>query len=516
MKSIWIPLLALMVAVRAEAASDDPATTVRSRCEALRVADMTHDPAVPIRISAPFTRFVDAAGDVPAYCQVSGYIAPNVGFEIRLPASGWNGKLLEIGCGGDCGFIQAGACRGPLQRGYACIATDTGHRGQGGLWALDDIQAQIDFAYRAVHVVALAGKRIVEQHYGSPPKHSYFFGCSTGGRQGLIEAQRFPHDFDGIIAGAPWIADSDSAMNALWAARSLRGDDGKPLLTPAEMRAVHDAVVAACDSDDGVKDGIIGDPRRCTFDPASLLCAEQREAPCISARQADAIRRVYDGPADSRGKRLYPSGAARGSERNWIDDGSGSGYIRADGSPGESEEWATSFFRFMVIPPSGASWKPADFDFDRDPVRFASSTQEPLLNATNPDLRRFRNAGGKLIVYQGWNDESTIPAMTIDYYETVEKTMGGRAATQSFFRLFMVPGMNHCGAGDGAFAVDYLSALEAWVERGLAPDVLAGAHPKTLEDTDTTTYAPILRRFPLAPADVLFSRPIYPYPPAGK
>jgi feruloyl esterase len=494
-----------MVFVAAAATADPPADP-QARCRALKGVEIEENGTL-IKVWGPFTNFVAAADGVPAYCQVTGYVAPNVGFEMRLPATSWNGKMLEVGCGGDCGYIAAGACRGPLERGYACIATDTGHRGQGGVWASNDLEALIDFAYRAIHVVAIAGREVVKRYYDTPPKHSYFFGCSTGGRQGLIEAQRFPWDFDGIISGAPWIQDSDSAMNYVWAARALRDEQGRPILSRADLELVHARALAACESDDGLADGIIGDPARCTFDPRTLVCAAGRDSACLTAAQAGAVRKVYEGPADSQGRKLFPRGAMPGSELNWIDYGSGTGYIDGEGGSGENENWAKLFFRYLVVPSPGRQWSPRDFNFDTDYQRFASGIQEPLFSAANPDLRKFRAAGGKLIVYQGWNDESTMPAMTIDYYEMVVRAMGGA----DFLRLYLVPGMNHCGGGDGAFAVDYLTALENWVERGIMPGALLATHPKTTLDFDTTTYAPLLRRFPIDAADVMFTRTLHPY-----
>jgi feruloyl esterase len=500
-------IVTFLLALSAWASEPDAAT----RCGALKGAEIVEGDAL-IKVWGPFTNFVPADAQHGAYCQVTGYVAPRVGFEIRLPAEEWNGKLLEVGCGGDCGYIAGGACRGPLDRGYACIATDTGHRGQGGAWAYNDADALIDFGYRAMHVVAVAGKAIVRRHYGSAPRHAYFFGCSTGGRQALVEAQRFPWDFDGIISGAPWINDSDSAMNYLWAARALAAGGQGPILSETDLKLVHDAALAACDGDDGLRDGIIGNPARCAFDPAMLVCKGERNASCISAAQAAAVRSVYRGPVDSRGRSLYPGGAMPGSELNWIDFGSGSGYIDGQGGAAESETWATNFFRYMTLPPAGPSWRPGDFNFDTDRQRFASGAQESLTNASNPDLRKFAAAGGKLLVYQGWNDESVVPPMTIDYYEAVDRVMGGGARTRDFARLYLVPGMNHCGAGDGAFAIDYLSALEAWVEKGTPPDVLVGAHLKDLTDADGATIAPLARKFPIAAADVVFTRPVYPYP----
>ena len=506
----------LTAGIPAARSAEVPVNSWQQKCNALKRADFASDVEAPAKVWGPFTKFVEASDAGPAYCSVQGYVVPNVGFEIRLPAANWNGKFLALGCGADCGFIQAGACKGPLQKGYACIATDTGHRGQGGLWATNDLQAQVDFGYRAIHVVTLAGKAIAQQYYGSAPKKSVFFGCSTGGRQALVEAQRFPWDFDGIIAGAPYINDADSAMNSLWAARSLRGKDGLPLLAGADLKLVHAAAVSKCDLDDGVKDGLIGDPRHCKFDPHELVCKDGKHEQCLTQAQADAVVKVYDGPRNSKGERLYVGGAVRGSELNWLGEDGDDGYIATGGPMAPSESWPAAFFRFMTMPPAGPRWQPGDFDFDRDYRRFGTGTQESLLNAGNPDLRKFKLAGGKLLVYQGWNDISDVPPMTIDYYSTVERTMGGQANTQEFFRLFMIPGMNHCGAGEGPFAVDYLSAMEAWLDQGQAPQMLLGAHIKEPSDGDYTSYAPIMRKFPVSAADRTFTRPLFPFPLIAK
>jgi Tannase and feruloyl esterase len=499
-----------------------------AQCTMLELTDLSTVEDTPTQITA--ATWVTATTSAPAYCQVTGYVSPQVGFIIGLPID-WNGKFLERGCGGDCGSIAEAKCTVPIQRGYACIDFDAGHSGSGGLWALNNPQALVDFGYRAAHVTALAGKAITERFYNRAPRYAYFWGSSTGGRQALVEAQRFPWDFDGIISGAPWINDTDSAMAMVWANRALAGEDGTPLLTRADLQLVHHAALARCDMDDGIRDGIIGNPAACQFDPHALVCTADHHSGCLTQAQADAVQKVYNGPMNSKGERTYSGGPVPGSEMGWVDDGV-LDFIRSDGRVAGSESWALMYFRYMVMPPAGAGWKLSDFDFDEDYKRFGTGVQEPLLNAANPDLRKFKAAGGKLIIYQGWNDQSDLPGMTIDYYETVEKTMGGRAATEAFSRLFVVPGMLHVSGGDGAYAIDYLTYLEKWVEKHQPPNVMIGAHVddqyvsqlgRQLDcsagfDMGSAVWSAkfmgaLTLRIPLDPTvPIAFTRPIYPYP----
>jgi feruloyl esterase len=502
--SIVVVVFATLAVPTLGLAAPEPTTvdaTAGSACAALGTMSFADLPDAPTQVTA--AKLVVPDGRVPAYCRVAGYVAPSVGFELRLPAVGWNGKFAHIGCGGFCGSIFAGACDSLLARGYACIATDMGHRSTAldGKWAYDNPQAKLDFAYRATHVATVAGKAITQAFFGKAASRSYFLGCSTGGRQGLVEAQRFPTDFDGIVSGAPVISELGDGMALLWNVRAALGPDGHPLLTPEDVRRVHAAAVARCDRDDGVADGLIGDPRACRFDPAELRCTAGKTGDCLSAAQVEAVRKIYAGPVNSRGQALYTGGALPGSELNWIGP-----YVPADAGGSIYAGFMSELFRYMAfIPDPGPSWKPADFDWDRDPPRLAM--MESLYSGSNPDLRRFKAAGGKLIVYQGWADQSVLPLNIIDYYETAERTMGGRAPTQEFLRLFMIPGMNHCYGGEGAYTIDYLSGLEAWVERGEAPDALRSVHPKTESPLGVTWGAAL----PGA-EDTLFSRPAYPYP----
>ncbi|MEO8453423.1 MAG: tannase/feruloyl esterase family alpha/beta hydrolase, partial [Gemmatimonadota bacterium] len=399
------------------------------------------------------------------------YVMPNVGIGVVLPTSNWNGKLLQVGCGGYCGIapeVLLVGCRDALARGYACTVSDMGHSSTGadGKWAYNNLQAEVDFGYRATHVAVVAAKAITDAFYAKAPERAYYMGCSTGGRQGLVEAQRFPWDFDGIISGSVNIGMEDELMALLWDARALRGADGKLVLAPDDLRHVHEAALAVCDMDDGLKDGIISNPRSCAFDPAKLLCIEGDRGTCLTAPQVDALKKIYAGPQTSKGIKISTGGPMPGSELSWIEWFFPNAYSEAISPSKESmiEIFTREWFRYQAfMPDPGASWKLADFDFDRDYKRFG--LMESLLSNQNPDLRKFKGAGGKLIVYGGWNDPDATPLGTIDYYETAVNTMGGRAATEQFFRFFLVPGMGHCGSGDGPFSVDYLRYLEAWVEQ---------------------------------------------------
>jgi feruloyl esterase len=440
---------------------------------------------------------------------VLGYVAPYVGIGLVLPITGWNGKLLKYGCGGYCGIapeIQLASCRDPLRRGYACVVSDMGHSSTGadGKWAFNNLQAEFDFGYRATHVAARAGKAITEAFYAKAPSRSYYMGCSTGGRQGMVEAQRYPWDFDGIIAGSVNIGFEDEIMELLWDARALRGPDGKYLLRPDDLRRVNSAVVAQCDLDDGVKDGIVSNPLACAFDPAKLACAGGDRAGCLTGAQVDALKKIYAGPMTSAGLALSTGGPLPGSELSWIDWFFPSDFSRTLSTTGQSmiEIFATEWFRYLAfIPDPGPGWKLGDFDFDRDYKRFG--TMEGLYSDVNPDLRKFKGAGGKLILYGGWNDPDATPRGTIDYYETAVRTIGGRAATEEFFRFFLVPGMGHCGQGTGPLDVDYLAYLEAWVEQGKAPDeVIARESNRSLFSNQPNA----------APKASGRTRPVYPYP----
>jgi feruloyl esterase len=490
---------------------DDADVTAAEQCTALKNVDLSDIQDAPTQITA--ARLIETKGD-PVYCQVQGYVSPQVGFEIRLPTNNWNGKFMETGCAGTCGTVNIDwLCPSLLRKGYTCITSDMGHQGRigNGLWAYNNLQAEIDWGYRATHVTALAGKAITERFYKKAPDRSYFMGCSTGGRLGMVETQRFPWDFDGIIAGAP--ASVQSIMVRFWAALAMKANDGASILSHADLQLVHNAVVAACDMNDGVRDGLIGDPRTCNFDPEELVCKGNSNTRCLSRQQASAVKKMYEGPMTSKGQKIYTDGALmRGAELAFGE------YYQS----GHFSDFDVDFFRYLAfIPDPGPNWQPSDLNFDRDYKRFGM--MESLYAANNPDLRTFKANGGKLILYHGWADAGAggiPPLKTVEYYETAEKTMGGPAATRDFFRLFMIPGMGHCGGGEGAAYIDYVSYLENWVEKGQAPDVMVGAHIDTdrldrfltTHDSKSPNFSREYELFLNDPRSAKFTRPVYPYP----
>ena len=438
-------------------------------------------------------------------CQVEGVVNPTIGFKIVMPTSGWNGKYLQGGCGGGCGTSKLFWCDDPLRRGYACLGSDMGHQGNVAdwRWAWNNIQLQGDFGFRSTHVASLAGKAIVAAYYGKPATLSYYWGCSTGGRQAYHEAEFYPSDFAGIAGGSPPLNETGSAVQIAWTVKANLRADGSEILGVPQVQLLHRAVVALCDINDGIKDGLIGDPRLCKFDPATIVCKPgQAAGTCLTSEQADAARRMYAGPHDGNGKSIgFYGGVMPGSELNWIGD-----YIDGPTRKAQYRDFIANVFRYIGFNPGpGPSWTLKDLDFDRDPQRL--QINEALYRADNPDFRLFKAAGGKFLGYQGWSDTSIVPMGTVDFYETVARTMGGYDRTKEFFRFYAVPGMRHCSSdGDGADNIDFLTALENWVERGQAPDMLIGYN---FDWRGPVSVAPTWPR----PADqIRFTRPSFPYP----
>ena len=479
------------------------APDVAAKCAALagaRFADVRDAPTSVVKAE------VLAANAVrPAVCSIEGYVAPTDRFGLWMPVQGWNGKYLVSGCGGMCGVVAMDfACPSHVRDGYACLQTDMGHTStlRDAAWALNNLQGVVDFAYRSTHVTTLAGKAIIAAYYGRNIDESYFMGCSTGGRQGLVEAERFPFDFNGVIVIAPVIDETASAIQLMSAATVNEGPGGKPILPVSKLPMVHDAVLRACDKDDGVEDGVVGDPMSCRFDPASLRCAGADGPDCLTDAQIAVVRAIYDGPRDEKGRPTYNGGGfPRGSELAWKGD-----FLAEDSGPGKITDFMIDMFRYMTFMPSaGPTWTIADLDIDRDFKRLG--LMESLFSAGNPDLRRFKAAGGKLVMVQGLTDTNVAPGNAVDFYQLVTRTMGGAAQTRDFFRLFTVPGMNHCSHGEGAYAHKYPDIIAHWVETGVAPDKIVGVHPKRPEDLDYFG-----NDLPLGPDKVAFSRPAFAYP----
>ena len=443
--------------------------------------------------------FVKPADGLPEQCVVDGYVAPNVGFRLRLPGKGdWNGKFAQMAPGGYGGELgrMAEWCDDALTRGYACITQDTGHTGAtyDATWAYNNLQAEFDYGIRAANVATLAGKAITERFYGGAPDYSYFMGCSGGGKQALVQAQRFPWNYDGIIAVEP-SNPTITGVVQLWNALATHDAEGNSIFQTTDLQLLHDAAVAKCDLLDGVEDGIIGgDPRRCEFDPAVLTCKAGRSTGCLSGAQVAAVKKVYGGAETSAGRKLYFP-ALPGGEKGVFFTGGRNGL-----------EYKSMWWQYMGLTPDpGPAWKATDFDFDHDYKR-GYMMDAVLVASDNPDLRKLQTEGSKLMIVQGWEDSGLPgPLVSLDYYEMVEKLMGGREATQESVRLFMIPGRSHCGGGVGAAAIDALGAMEQWVEQGHAPDMLVGAHVESESRRD-------FLRLPLNLSPDQFTRPHYPYP----
>ena len=380
-----------------------------------------------------------------------------------------------LGCGGFCGRLALGGGRGGLQRGYAVATMDSGHWAESiwdARWAYNNRQAEIDWAYRSVHETARVSKKIIESFYGKQPDKSYFKGCSTGGRMGLMEAVRYPEDFDGIISEGPIMDHTGLYLSYTWAALKNIGEDGKDIISSDDIEFIAKAVYDQCDAMDGKKDGIINDPRACHFDPESLRCRPGSSEACLSDEQIEVLKAWYGGPKNSRGEQLYPGGIPLGSEPYWEHWVVGE-TVRAEDSI--LAKASLEFWRYMGFEEDpGESFTLQDFDFDEDPARL--EYMGAIINSDNVNLDAFEASGGKLLMYHGWADPIVTPWRTVQYYTEVEERYGGKERTQDFFRLFMIPGLDHCGRGQdlgiSSASFDSLTVLENWVENGIAPDVL--------------------------------------------
>ena len=419
----------------------------------------------PGALSLPAGRGPNAANaykDLPAFCRVAATLKPSgdsdIKIEVWLPQNNWNGKFQAVGNGGWAGVISYREMSEALRRGYATASTDTGHVGGRGQFALGHPEKLIDFAWRSEHEMTVKAKAIVAAFYGKAPKYSYWNGCSTGGRQGLKEAQKFPDDYDGIIAGAP----ANRTALALWIADAELKDPAS-YIPKEKYPLVHQAVLQACDARDGVKDGLIENPTSCHFDPKVLLCKGADSSSCLTAAQVEAVRKIYSPATNPRtGQVLFPS-LVPGSELGW-------GVL--GGGP-EPSAPILDQAKYVVYQDPNWNWK--TFDFDKDEERF-NRPEYLVMNATDPNLRSFFAHNGKLLLYHGWSDPNITPLTTIQYYKSVVDTMGGTARVSNNIRLFLEPGMGHCGGGEGPNVFDKVGALEQWAEKNKAPDVMIASH----------------------------------------
>lgn len=406
---------------------------------------------------------------VPEFCRVLAVAKPTADSEIHIEvwlpaAAAWNGRFLGTGNGGYSSTLSYRQMASALEKGYATAGSDTGHSGGDLKFGVGHPEKINDWAYRSVHVMTEAAHLVIRSYYGKLAEHSYFWGCSTGGHQALTEAQRYPDDFDGIISGAAANNRIRQVTAFLWNWRVLREHEGEALPS-TKLPLLHNAVMAECDALDGVKDGIISDPRRCKFDPASLTCKGADNADCLTESQVAQVRKIYDGVRNPRtGEQMY-SGWERGSE--FLDSspiGSWAGYFVGKDEPARLEFWRSWVFH-------DPAWDARSFDFDRD-VKFADRAL-PQIDSMDANLSPFMQRQGKLLMYYGWADPVVPPEEGIHYYESVEQRTAG---AREFARLFMVPGMGHCGGGPGPDTFDTLGTLDRWVSGGTPPDKIVVSH----------------------------------------
>jgi hypothetical protein len=451
---------------------------------------------------------------LPAFCRVVVEAKPSpdssIKIEVWMPLNamkegGWNGKLQGQGNGGFAGEIGYHGLGSAMQQGYATVSTDTGHSGEGteASWALGHPEKVADFGYRGIHEMTRVARVMVKAFYGKDPRHSYFAGCSNGGRQALMEAQRFPEDYDGILAGAPANFFTHLLTKALADAQATTLDAGS-YIPSSKLPAIAQAVNAACDAQDGVADGIVNDPRKCNFDPGLMLCKEGDSEKCLTTAQVTTLKKLYEGPNDAKGRKIFPGylpGAeeGRGGWATWI----------TGAAPGKSLLFAFSggYFSNMVYEKTDWNYKDASVE---QAEKAADEKTAQSLNATEANLVAFKARGGKLILYHGWNDPAISALNTVNYYNDVINRMRGQEP-EAFVRLYMVPGMQHCSGGTGPDSFgqgggakdaqhNVAVALEEWVEKGIAPNAIVATK---YEGGDAAKGAKM-------------TRPLCPYPQMAK
>jgi len=447
-------------------------------------------------LSVTTASIVPASAEAPEFCRVSGQIQPEIRFEVNLP-SAWNGRLYMFGNGGYAGEPldapgRIATTRRALARGFATAQMNTGHDAAVeplGTFAASP-QKFLDYGYRGVHVTALAARRILQAFYDAPPRHAYFDGCSTGGRQGLVSAQRFPDDFDGIVVGAPVL---DFAGTMIGYVNNQRALSAAPI-TAEKLKGIADTVYGKCDASDGLRDGLIDDPRRCAFKTSDLpRCPDDADGPsCFTSAQMHALDLIYGGVKRNGAEIVpgWPVGAeiAAPSPNGSVVSGWLPWFLAAPNARPIEVLFGETFFKYLAFgrPNPNYDWTTFSVDADFDKLQGTRLT----LDATNPDLSRFKARGGKIVSYFGWADPALNPMMGVNYYESVLRQMG--PSTSEFYRLFMVPGMFHCGGGIGTSTFDAFTPLVEWVEKGAVPQSIVGSR--------------------LADGKVVRTRPLCPYP----
>ena len=443
---------------------------------------------------------------LPQFCRVVAEAKPtsdsDIKMEVWLPAAGWNGKLLGLGNGGFAGLIDTLNLSMALKAGYAAAATDAGHTGSpiDAAWAIGHPEKVVDFGHRGIHEMTRVAKVLVQTYYGKAQGHSYFHGCSDGGREALMEAQRYPEDYDGILAGAPANNWTPLLSTAVYDTQALTKDPAS-FIPPAKIATIASAVNVACDELDGVHDGILNDPRQCHFDPATIQCKAEDSDKCLTSAQVTALKKLYEGTPDSKGHIVYP-GYPPGAE-----DGQGGWGLWITGpAPAKSlmAFFGLGFFTNFVY--EKPDWDYKTFEVGEG-LKAANEKTAQALNATDADLKPLKTRGGKLILYHGWDDPAISALNTVNYYDSVVKKLGSKDV-DSFVRLYMVPGMQHCGGGPGADSFTQVgddpshsaqTSLEQWVEKGIAPRTIIASK----FDGEDRTHAKM-------------TRPLCPYPQAAK
>ena len=490
----------------AQATAPQPVSADAQRCAALTNADFEGLPDAPTRVTG--ARIVDvpaadpqspgailATSPIKQFCQVLGYVAPQNKFELRLPLSAqWNQRFHLTPCAGFCGSVIGNFCNESLARGYASVTGNGGHdsrAGFDGLWAANSPNLQEDFAWRHNHVITVAAKAITEKFYGQPIARSYMSGCSKGGHAVLMEAQRFPEDFDGLMAIAPVYDLTGRVIAGAWWAQAVADEQRGSVLNGAVADVVQKSVLSRCGAQSGVDEGLVTDPASCDWRPEMAACpVDNTESGCLTTRQVDAVTRMMKPAVNSKGELIYAYPDIAGTATEWPGWHYGRGANPA--APGAYANYILhyQFLKFMADPTVRKDADPLKFDFNRGPASLARARK--LYDATSHDLRAFKARGGKMLMWHGLSDASIVATSSVGYYEGVEKLMGGRAQTQDFLRLFLVPGVHHCGGGPGLAHFDALTLLENWVEKGQAPDVMLASRK-----VDGVTER---------------IRPIYPYP----
>jgi hypothetical protein len=463
-----------------------------ARLESARVVEVPQgglDRGSPMGRTSGFGDAASEPANIKRYCEVKGYVAPQSQFELRLPLDpDWNAKFLFFACGGFCGVVDGGVCTPGLMRGYASVTSNGGHEGApgfDGVWAAGAPNLQEEFGWRSNHAVTLVTKYIVTQYYGHAIQHAYMTGCSKGGQAVLMTAQRYPDDFDGLLPMAPvYDYTGRGVIAAAWLAQAVSDGHGGNLLDLAAIAAIHKSVLKLCGAQSGVDEGMVTDPENCKWQPETIACDATGKTPdCLTSQQVSAVKKVLSPPKNAKGETPYPFAWVPGSETDWI-------FVFPGGPSSINYEIARQFLTYLVDEKPRSNADPLAFDFDKDINSLARARS--IYDATSFDLRAFKARGGKMLLWHGMADGGISVTSSIGYYQGVTKFMGGRKQTEDFFRMYLIPGVHHCGGGPGLTDFDALTLLDNWVEKGQEPQALIAS-----------------RR---ADGVVERARPIYPYP----